>query len=244
MSPALRKAAQPGKDVCLAHLLIPTEYRFTQYKEEKNDLTSLYLKSTDPRLHRTLNLPEFVFAFLRYLNVITEVHQERREELTAYLSLIVRLGVQFPPPLFYEYHKLFSRKAAAILFTQGRKIAWSSRDDDLYFQIFAGRRARTCEKCSSVDHGTEFCPTIVHTDLKPDFLTATTNELEYRSMNLQRPKRLPVLTADQREVCFNYNGYRGCSNPSCPRAHVCLKCQHPHPQRDCRSTASLSVAGP
>ncbi|CAM4922985.1 unnamed protein product [Rotaria socialis] len=35
----------------------------------------------------------------------------------------------------------------------------------------------------------------------------------------QRFKRTPILTADQREICFNYNGNRGCTNHLCQRAH-------------------------
>ena len=141
---------------------IPTEYCFTQCKE-------------DPRSHRTLNLPEFVFDFLRYLNVITEVHPERREELTAYLSLIARLGVQFPPPLFYEYHKLFTHRGARL---PGALV--------MMMFIFKYLLADTFAHVRNVHQWT-----IVHTHVKPDFLTATTNELKYRSMNLQRPKRLP-----------------------------------------------------
>jgi hypothetical protein len=218
--------------------LIPEEHSLSQYKDSRKDFTSLYLKSTDPRLHRSLSLPEFILAFIRYLNVMTEMHSERRAELTSYLLFIVKLGVQFPHPLFYEYHKNFSRKAASVLFTQGRKIDWSLRDDDLYFQIFAGRRARTCEKCSSVDHTSEFCPSILHADLKTDLFTSTYNDSRSRNTVWPRFKRTPVFTADQREICFNFNGPRGCSNAACQRAHACLKCQQPHSQKDCRPVAS------
>lgn len=234
--PSLRKAIQEGKDVSLAHLLIPPEHAAAEYKDNLKEFTSLYLKPSDPRLHRSLSLPDFILAFIRYMNVMTEVHPERRVELTNYLSFVVKLAVQFPSPLFYEYHKNFSRKAASILFSQGRKIDWSVRDDDLYFQIFAGRRARTCDKCSSVDHSTDFCPSILHADLKTDIFNSST-EARSRPSNWSRVKRVPVLTSDNREVCFNFNGYRGCSNSACPRAHLCLKCLQPHSQKDCRPSS-------
>ena len=125
------------------------EHSAAQYKENDKEFTSLYLKSSDSRLLRSLSLPDFILAFVRYLIVMTEVHPDRRAELTSYLSFVVKLAVQFPQPLFYEYHKSFSRKAASVLFSQGRRIDWSLRDDELYFNIFAGRRARTCEKCLS-----------------------------------------------------------------------------------------------
>ncbi|CAF4535911.1 unnamed protein product, partial [Rotaria magnacalcarata] len=121
-----------------------------------------------------------------------------------------------------------------------RKINWSIRDDDLYFQIFAGRRARTCDKCSSVDHSTDFRPSIFHWDIKNDVTSMSMNDSRSRIMMWQRFKRTSIFTADQREICFNYNGNRGCTNHVCQRAHVCLKCQQPHPQKDCRPVATNS----
>ena len=237
IAPSLRKAIQEGKDVCLAHLLMPPEHSASQYKENHREFTSLYLKSSDPRLHRSPALPDFLLAFVRYLNVMTEVHPERRAELTYYLSFVVKLAVQFPSPLFYEYHKNFSRKAASILTSQGRKIDWAVRDDDLYFQIFADRLARTCEKCSSIDHSTDFCPAVLHADLKTDFFSSSSSDGRDRFQPSLGARRPPILTSYQREVCFNFNGYHGCSNTTCLRAHVCLKCLQPHSQKDCRQTS-------
>ncbi|CAF4595751.1 unnamed protein product, partial [Rotaria socialis] len=111
----------------------------SQYQDGTKDSTSIYLKSTDPCLHQSLSLPEFILVSIRYLNVMTAVHPERRAELNFYLSPILKLRVQFSLPLFYEYHKNFSRKAAAIILTRYGKINWSIRDKDLYFQVFAGR---------------------------------------------------------------------------------------------------------
>ena len=74
IAPSLRKAIQEGKEVCLAHLLMPPEHPASQYKESQTEFTSLYLKSTDPRLHRSLSLPDFLLAFVRYMNVMTEIH--------------------------------------------------------------------------------------------------------------------------------------------------------------------------
>ena len=241
IAPSLRKAIQEGKDVCLAHLLMPPEHSLSQYKNNHREFTSLYLKSSDRRLHRTLSLPDFLLAFVRYMNVMTEVHPERRAELTHYLSFVVKLAVQFPSSLFYEYHKHFSRKAASILSSQGRKIDWTVRDDDLYFQIFAGRRARTCDKCASVDHSTDFCPAVLHADLKTKFF-ASSSEGRLRSPLSFLTRRPPVLTNDQREVCFNFNGYRGCSNSTCVRAHVCLRCLQSHAQKDCRQPSTNTLA--
>lgn len=237
VTPALRKAIQEGKDVSFVHLLMPPEHSASQYKDDHKEFTSLYLKSSDPRLHRPLSLSEFIFAFIRYMNITIEVHPERRAELTYYLSFVVKLAVQCPPPLFYEYHKNFSRKAASVLFAQNRRINWSVRDDELYFNIFAGRRSRTCEKCSAVDHSTDFCPSVFPADLKTNVFTASSHDLRSSIPFGCRVKRTPVFTADQREICFNFNGFCGCFNNSCSRAHVCLKCQQNHAQKDCRPSS-------
>ncbi|CAF1590223.1 unnamed protein product [Rotaria magnacalcarata] len=170
---------------------------------------------------------------------MAEVHLERLAELSFYLSSILKMRVQFPPPLFYEYHKNSSRKAAAIILTQGRKINWSIRDDDFYFQVFAGRRVRTCDKCSAVDHSTDFGPSIVHGDIKNDVTAMSMNDSRSRTMLWQRFKRTSIFTANQRKICFNYNGNRGCTNHVCQRAHVCLKCQQPHSQKDCRPVVPI-----
>ena len=84
------------------------EYPTFQYIDDHKNFPLLYLKTSDPRLNRSLSLPDFILAFVRYLNIMTEVHPERRAELTSYLSFIVKLAVQFPSSLFYEYHKNFS----------------------------------------------------------------------------------------------------------------------------------------
>ena len=62
LAPSRRKAIQEGKDVCLAHLLMPSEHSASQYKDNHRELTSLYLKSSDPRLHRTLSFSDFLLA--------------------------------------------------------------------------------------------------------------------------------------------------------------------------------------
>lgn len=178
-APALRKAIHEGKDVSLAHLLMPGD-----------DFPPLDFPFDDPRLHRSLSLPDFILAFVRYMNILTEVHPERRAELTSYLSSIVKLAVQYPAPLFYEYHQSFSRKAASVLLEQGRRLDWSVRDNELFLDIFAGYRSRRCDRCSSVGHSTDFCPSVFHEHVKAI-----------------------LSTAHQREVAFGFNGYLDYAHP-------------------------------
>jgi len=39
-------------------------------------------------------------------------------------------------------------------------------------------------------------------------------------------------TPDGRQKCFAYNK-GGCKDPKCARAHVCLRCNGPHPAFQC-----------
>ena len=74
-------------------------------------------------------------------------------------------------------------------------------------------------------------PSILHADLKTDIFQSS-GDTRSRSIPFSRFKRVPVFTTDNREVCFNFNGVRGCSNTTCSRAHVSLKCLQPHAQKD------------
>ncbi|CAF1606511.1 unnamed protein product, partial [Didymodactylos carnosus] len=129
---------------------------------------------------------------------------------------IVKMVTTFPPPLFFEYHKQFSSKAAAILSTSGVKIDWSVRDDKLYFSVFAGRRARNYDHCQAVDHSTDFCPAVSRlnpfTLLQHPLLqvsSAPTSTFPVRPNN--RSRRHPVTLSDGRHICFNFNEERGCN---------------------------------
>ena len=69
------------------------------------------------------------------------------------------MATDFGGSLFYEYHKLFSAKAATVLHNNGIKLDWSIRDTDLYCRLCAGRRVNACTLCSSVvAHSTGMCP--------------------------------------------------------------------------------------
>ena len=175
------------------------------------------------------------------MNAITEVHSERRAKLTHYLSFVLKLAVQFPPPLFREYRKHFSRKAASILVSRGRKIDWIVCNDDIYSQIFAGRRARACDKYASVDHSTDFCPAVLHADLKMEFFASSSDDRLGSPLSF-RIRRPPALNNDQREVCFNFNGHCDCSNSACVRAHVFFRCLQSHAQKDCRQPSTNTLA--
>jgi hypothetical protein len=64
--------------------------------DDEEEDKSIYLKQkTDPRLDKNLTILEFILAFTRYLNIICEVFPQRRRELSAYLTNIMRLFSRF-----------------------------------------------------------------------------------------------------------------------------------------------------
>ncbi|CAF4536869.1 unnamed protein product, partial [Didymodactylos carnosus] len=226
VTPKLRRAILEGKDVPLVHLIMPEEHSGSQYKGDRKELNSFIIKQNDPRLTKSLSLSEFVLAFVKYLNIMCDVHTDRRQELTAYLVFMVKFASTYPGSLFYEYHKQFSAKSAAILHTRGIKLDWSKRDDDLYLAIIAGRQGRACRRCHGVDHSTEFCPTLFRTDvnaLAGGIITTPITPNPNTSGTFLR--REPVYVADGSQVCFNYNSFKGCHRPPshpCPHSHVCI----------------------
>ncbi|CAF1126344.1 unnamed protein product [Didymodactylos carnosus] len=121
VTPLLWKAICVGRDVSLHHFSMSAETATAQYHDDHKDVSSSTFKQFDPRLLKSLSLSKFVLTFVKFLNIMCDVHPERREELTHYLSFIVKLATTFPPPLSFEYRKQFSSKAAAILSTSGVK---------------------------------------------------------------------------------------------------------------------------
>ena len=87
-----------------------TEYRHIDLNGIENSMIP-----GDPRLARNLSLGEFINAFARYRNIICEVMPHRSDELDFYERDIVEMAQRFWGTRFYEYHKAFSAKAAALL---------------------------------------------------------------------------------------------------------------------------------
>ena len=53
-------------------------------------------------------------AFGIYKSIMTEVYPQRQRELDAYERCITNMGIRYPGSGFYEYHRQFSAKAAAL----------------------------------------------------------------------------------------------------------------------------------
>jgi hypothetical protein len=162
VSPSIRRDIISGKDINLAALLIPgyksdlEQSRHLMVGDDAIPLKPL----TDTRLHRLLTIQEFLEAFDMYKSVMCEAYAIRRGELDKYQNDIIDMSQHFGGVAFYEYHRAFSAKSAALLLNYNIKLDWSRRDTTLFCSIFSGLRANACTICTSVAHSSEFCPQI------------------------------------------------------------------------------------
>ena len=162
ISPNLRNQILSGKDINLPLLLMPNNDSLAEYRRVDFNGTEYSMRPCDPRLTKNLSLGEFITAFSKYRNIIYEVMPHRREELDYYERDIVKMAQRFGGQRFYEYHKVFTAKAAALLQQRGIKVDWAVRDNGLFCTIFAGMRTNVCTLCSSVNHTSDFCSLVVN----------------------------------------------------------------------------------
>lgn len=230
ISPSVRRDIITGKDINLAALLIPG------YKGEQGQIRHLVQGSevvqlkplTDNRLNRSLTLPEYIKAFGIYKNTMCQAYPQRRVELDMYERDIVEMATRFGGLSYYEYHRLFSARAAALLANFNIKLDWSVRDTKLFTTIFSGQRASTCDVCRSVMHTTEFCPQT------PGSSRVGTNSTSTNSMNRGENSRQEgtdirgrkLIKYQGRVLCNNFNTERGCiRGDTCYYAHICTSCK-------------------
>ncbi|XP_054879603.1 LOW QUALITY PROTEIN: uncharacterized protein LOC129354134 [Poeciliopsis prolifica] len=79
-------------------------------------------------------------------DVICTLYPERRIELDAYLALITDLHIQYGRSLFYQYHKAFASKAAAVLSHSGQSLNWSILDMEILIML---TQSIPCFQCGS-----------------------------------------------------------------------------------------------
>ena len=144
---------------------------------------------------------------------------DRQEELDSYLSQIIEMATDFGGSLFYEYHKLFSAKAATVLHNNGIKLDWSIRDTDLYCRLCAGRRVNACTLCSSVAHSTGMCPLASSLKTPSAGLNKRNADGVNDAVGRQRKFHAGV------EICNNYNSSNGCNRRICKFLHLCSWCK-------------------
>lgn len=215
ISPQLRHQITSGKDVNLASLLIPY---FSPHDE--NDDT----KKPDKRLQKSLNIGEFIQAFGIYKNIMCQAYPQRRQELDLYERDIIDMATRYPGNGFYEYHRQFSLMAASHLKYNNILIDWSVRNNTLFCNLFANARPQSCATCNSTLHSTGFCP-----------VTDKVRDKRNGDMDFYGRRRE---FHEGREICNNFNGFRGCHIPRCKNAHICISCRGDHSKHNCSSKNS------
>jgi len=217
ISPSLERQILEGIDVNLASLLIPNYECPQTHTITTNSLEVNVPGKPDVRLKRALTIQEFIKAFGKYKSVMTAVYPARREELDAYAEDIVDIS-NFYGPKFYDYHKMFSAKAAALLTKLKRKVEWSKRDRDILSLIAAGVKVNVCKLCSMSDHTTKFCPLQLTSEAKVQ------SENNVRGNDRNDRYGRPHYFQEEKEICNNFNG-KGCIKSNCSFLHVCSKCR-------------------
>lgn len=229
INPQLRTKIIQGKNVNLALLLMPYEtVDSRQYESVDGCNKVVVLKSNthDTRLLKSLSLGEFITAFTRYKNIIFEEFPDRRAELDMYERDIVEMAAfNTGSQAFYEYHKAFSARAAALLAQRNIKIDWSIRDTKLFTAIFAGQTIQKCEHCESLTHSSPFCPMSTtdggQSSKRKPGLNKTRNE-SFNNTDIQGRLRI---THRGKEICNNFNSQNGCNRSSCNLSHLCIECK-------------------
>ncbi|CAC5392207.1 unnamed protein product [Mytilus coruscus] len=222
VSQTQRQNIKEGKYINLVSLLIPVNENQSDTQQIEADGSILLLKPKDHRLQRDLSIHEYIEAFNIYKNIVCEF-EDRRVELDMFLQDIIEMATKFKGNIFYEYHKAFAKKVAAIKSTKGLTVDWSIRDEKLYSSVCLGRAINTCGVCGSSLHSTAMC-----------YLSDTSQGKNYHSQQKRIPTTpyskpqsvdidpygRPKLFHKGKEICNYYlagNCYRG---SACRYAHV------------------------
>ena len=165
---------------------------------------------------------------------MTEAYPVRRAELDTYQNDIIDMATRFPSA-FYEYHKAFSARAAAMLANNNLKIDWASRDTTMYCSIFAGHRASACTVCSSLTHSAPFCPQTFPSQVNRPGTKHQSNSRLDNSLPTSDVRGRPRVVFQGKEICNNFNATGGCTRLSCTFCHMCSICKsRNHPAFLCK----------
>lgn len=228
VAPNVRKQILEGKYINLATLLNNQE-NVQDYKTvDESDGSVLLIKHRDPRLQRNLSIQEFLEAFNIYKNIICE-KQDRRIEFDMYIQDVIDISARYKGPVFYEYHKAFANKVAAIKLTHGKVVDWSIRDEKLYSSITSGQIIKECETCGSLGHLTAVCQTLPSFGQSNNRSKPTYNQTHFQKSQVGSNDRVdsntdirgrPVLFFRGREVCNNFLSGKCFKGTKCSFAHV------------------------
>ena len=177
---------------------------------------------------RPLSPAEFASAFLRYKGVILQRFPESSAELDAYLAHILAMASGYTGHACWQYHLLFSRKAAN-LWEQGVHTNWASADPMLLHASIASHWANICEHCQSLLHATTSCP------FNPQGGWSAPQGRVFSNPPFGFGNDA---NSDNVPICNNFND-NGCKQTVCNYLHICRLCRGPdHPAPVCKGKAS------
>lgn len=171
---------------------------------------------------------------------MSEAYPQRRLELDLYEADIVNIYEHYGD-IFYQYHRQFTKKAAAYL-EKGIKIDWSKRDKDLFQLIVGGAKTKLYEHCLQCDHQSPFCPSQYNVQSTVLSLKKQTDQVVKTDSKLDKKGRSRV-TFQGKEICNNFNN-NSCKYPAgkCPFAHVCKRCKSEvHGESQCNTQKESSI---
>lgn len=240
VSPSLQRQIIEGKDVNLASLLIPNYECPKSHTVIADNIEVNLPGKPDIRLNRALSIQEFIKAFGKFKRIMSAAYPDRRTELDVYGEDIIDIS-NFYGQVFYDYHKMFSAKAATLLREHHVKVDWSKRDRDLLAIVAAGVQVNVCKLCHMCDHTTEFCPLQLRNQSNFPSDNRARNNVNDRGQG-DKYGRIRIFH-DGKEICNNFNN-KGCTRNFCSYSHICSKCKSTgHSQLQCgkRPAATTSA---
>ncbi len=173
------------------------------------------------------DLGTWVQCFSLYTAVLLTKHPHRATSIMLYQKNIGYLSQRFRWPTWVLYDYSFWQETADL-----GKIDWSQLDYGLhakYFHHINSSLDAWCSICHSGEHRQGNCPL---TDQKQPSTGEPIRKHQNTSQSTAPKRSLPARSLpDGTPICHNFNFGNGVCRfgPKCTFAHVCWRCQGPHP---------------
>lgn len=230
VSPKLRNQILEGKDINLALLLYPKHETPQSRLIQSEGFTVELSAPKDTRADQNLTLDEFNKAFRKYRHIICKAYPQRRDELDQYEADINDIAHSYGPK-FYQYHKMFSTKAANAIIEYNVVINWGKVDDRLLHLVMHGTESRECQLCGDFDHATKFCSKQMQKSEPQRSLPEKSVTSNSESSSSATPSAAPkdkygrnIESVNGIDICNNYN-HGTCRWNQCKFIHACLTCK-------------------
>ncbi|CAG2250900.1 unnamed protein product [Mytilus edulis] len=123
-----------------------------------------------------------------------------------YIQDVIDISARYKCPVFYEYHKAFANKVAAIKLTHGKVVDWSIGDEKLYSSITSGQIIKECETCGSLGHLKAVCQTLPSFSQSNNQSKPTYNQTHFQKLQVGSNGRDDSNTDIRRRPVFFFRG--------------------------------------